>query len=153
MRLPRDRKVYLLRQNRHFKTANQRSANAAQASASYGPSSGGGLLPRLVPQLTGDAGLLKRISIIGWGSGTPSLQKASQDPTGTSHDLSKSPPRSPNSRRSEELIQPQTTGGTWGNWWASTGHSCLTREGAANRCLRSGISMVSRQAKWLISNW
>lgn len=135
--LPRDRKVYLLRQNRHFKTANQQSANAAQASASCGPSSGGGLLPRLVPQLTGDAGLLRRISIIGWG--TPPLQKTSQDPaspTGTSHDLSKSPV----SRRSEEIIRPQTTGGTWGNWWTSTASSTPDSR-------RSGESMST---KWYI---
>jgi len=141
--LPRDRKVYLLRQNRHFKTANQQSANVAQASATYGPSSGGGLLPRLVPQLTGDAGLLRRISIIGWG--TTSSQKTPQDPaspTGTSHDLSKSPPGSPISRRSEEiqLIRPQTTGGTWGNWWASTAPSTPDSR-------RSGESMST---KWYI---
>lgn len=136
--MPRDRKVYLLRQNRHFKTANQRSANAS--SATYGPSSGVGLLPRIVPQLTGDAGLLKRISIIGWGSGPTLSQKSSQDPTGSSHNLSKSPPNSP--RRSEEsqVIRPQTTGGTWASWWASTSASSPDAR-------RGGESM---SAKWYI---
>jgi hypothetical protein len=123
-----DRKVYLLRQNQHFKTAIQRSANAAQvSSASYAPSSGVGLLPRLVPQLTGDAGLLKRLSIIGWGSGTPSSPKTSQF---LIPDLSKSPSKSPISHTSDEiqLIRPQTTGGTWSNWWSPRGTSAPSGE-------------------------
>lgn len=136
--LPRDRKVYLLRQNRSFKTASQRTMNPS--SASYGPS--GGLLPRLVPQLTGDTGLLKRISIIGWGSEPPSSSQRPTNSTGISHEPSGSPSRRSTSSTEEEaqIIRLQSTGGTWSSWWASTGTS-------ASDSRRSG---ESTSAKWYI---
>src|ERR1700756_1234515 len=69
--LPVDRKLYLLEQQKQYRVASAKPhSHGAQPSYSvtYGPSSAGNLLPRLVPQLSGDSGLMKRLSITGWGS-------------------------------------------------------------------------------------
>src|SRR5712672_966042 len=68
--LPVDRKLYLLEQHKQYRVASAKpSSHVAQPSysATYGPSSAGNLLPRLVPQLTGDSGFMRRLSITGWG--------------------------------------------------------------------------------------
>lgn len=122
-----DRKKYLLRQSQQFRTVDQRQGGQPPYAASYGPSSGGGILPRLVPQLTGDSGLLKRISIMGWGS--PSTQSSSDQSghDGSVHDLPRSPPNSP-ARPSEELqpLMHQNTGSLWSGWWSSAGGEKLS---------------------------
>ncbi|KAI0307002.1 hypothetical protein B0F90DRAFT_1807716 [Multifurca ochricompacta] len=66
-----DRKLYLLEQHRQSKTTSPKSPSHGPQpsySATYGPSSASNLLPRLVPQLTGDSGLMRRLSITGWGA-------------------------------------------------------------------------------------
>lgn len=138
-RLPPEQKRYLLEQNQVSRgsTLSKGSAakvNRAAATAStYGSASAATILPRLVPQLTGDSGLMKRFSIAGWGS---TVSNSSPVPTST-------PPESPRSstdlgpRRRDSTVsirsldkgsdmpsvQPQTTGGLWSNWWTSSGGS------------------------------
>jgi diaphanous 1 len=117
-----DRKRYLLQQNRNFKSSISKSSplgkvNNASYAASLGPSSAPGIIPRLMPQLTGDAGIMKRFSMSGWGG--------PQSP-GTPHErhLSGGKNESP-SRSSQEFstppLQPQTTGGLWSAWFSSSG--------------------------------
>lgn len=125
-----ERKKYLLHENRQFKSSIQHPAsNGAHAtySASYGPSSAAALLPKLVPQLTGDAGLIRRLSIVGWGSATamaPSV--TSSDSVDTNGEFNSST-SSTNSRVAKSFgdelppLQPQSTGSMWSSWWTSSG--------------------------------
>jgi diaphanous 1 len=123
--LPRDRKLYLLEQHRQSRIATPKlRSHGAQPSysATYGPSSAGNLLPRLVPQLTGDSGLIRRLSIGGWGATTAAPSSASGsnrkwDPVDSNWTTGKE------AKATEEPqpLQPQTTGGLWSNWWASSG--------------------------------
>lgn len=117
--LPTNRKKYLLRQNRHFRLASgsrppsglsgspSRSPTAA-SSQTYGPASAGQLLPRLVPQLTGDS-IMKRFSIAAWGSGGSSTMTPAPEVKEPVTDAEVAP------------MAPQTTGGLWSSWWASSG--------------------------------
>ncbi len=149
--LSRDRKNYLLRQNQHFRSANQSESAQPPYAASYGPSSSAGLLPRLVPHLTGDSGLLKRMSVIGWGSGTSRI--ASPEPKSVSNatdDLPNSPMTSPDVRPgkvAEEVqsLQPQNTGSLWSSWWTSAGG-----EKASTSDKRR--SQDSKSARWYIDS-
>jgi len=128
--LPLERKKYLLHENRQFKARIQHPpSNGAHAtySASYGPSSAAALLPKLVPQLTGDAGLIRRLSIVGWGSITATAPPVtSSDLVDTSGEFNNS--SSPaNSRVAKSFLdelpplQPQSTGSMWSSWWTSSG--------------------------------
>jgi diaphanous 1 len=125
--LSTERKRYLLQQNRQSRltSSSNRSPDGPSAvhnARSYGPSSSGALLPRLVPQLTGDAGLIRRFSMAGWGNTaapvlTPSVHrsKGEIDSGGNS--------KVQMEKVAEEMqpLQPQTTGGLWSSWWASSG--------------------------------
>ena len=139
-----DRKKYLLRQSRQFRSANQREGGQPSYAASYGPSSGGGILPRLVPQLTGDSGLLKRISIMGWGSPATPLSSDQTLHDGSVHDLPGFLPNSP--AQPSEQLQPlthQNTGSLWSSWWSSAGGERIS----ASDNSRSG---ELRSATWYI---
>ena len=125
-----ERKKFLLHENRQFKSRIQHPpSNGAHAiySASYGPSSAVALLPKLVPQLTGDAGLIRRLSIVGWGSATaPAPLVTSSDPVDTNGEFNNlSSPTNSRVAQSfgDELppLQPQSTGSMWSSWWTSSG--------------------------------
>ena len=77
--LPSDRKLYLLRQNRQMRStvSNNNGPSWTSHAASLGPTRASQFLPALVPQLTGDSGLMKRFSITNWGSSTPELTSTS----------------------------------------------------------------------------
>lgn len=121
--LPSDRKRYLLRQNHQFRpSAGSRppvspsTRSSIANSQTYGPTSAVNLLPRLVPQLTGDS-IMKRFSISGWG-GSATTTSPALDPTHAEG----SNARGRTSFNTENaFIQPQTTGGLWSSWWASSG--------------------------------
>jgi diaphanous 1 len=145
-----EQKRYLLQQNKESRaatlskasTAKPGHASQASYSASYGPSSAGGLIPRLVPQISGDGGLMKRFSMATWGaSAAPPI-------------LTESPPASPrNSSRfpgvtSESPVaspaelkplQPQNTGGLWSSWWASSGGDKATERKNTPKFFLDGI--------------
>jgi diaphanous 1 len=138
-----DLKKYLLRQNRQFRSNQQ--PTLLTGAASCNPSSSTALLPRLVPQLTGDEGLMRRISIFGWGfggsaatssEGLPSPNDAPNSP-GPSQVLVNNPPED------IQPLQPQTTGSSWGNWWISSG-------GEKNMPLEKGGLDSAKSAKWYI---
>lgn len=131
--LPIEQKRYLL-QNHLRSSALSKSPGAktavkhnAQAST-YGPTSAAAFLPKLVPQLTGDSGLMKRFSISSWTS-----VPVPASPASSTGEFSKADVQSESRRRdsvasarslSEKQpnispIQPQSTG--WSSWWASSG--------------------------------
>lgn len=119
-----DRKKFLLRQNRQFKSSTSQAPSQPIYPASYGPASAAALLPKLVPQLTGDAGLIRRFSIVGWGSGTTPAPAVVSSDSRNSGEFSRTlDSHDQVSKLSEEIqpLQPQTTGGLWSNWWASSG--------------------------------
>lgn len=135
--LPMDRKKYLLQSNRQTKGGTQSSPpkqagnrqNPSHA-ASYGPSSAVNLLPRLVPQLTGDSGIMRRFSIANWGSGTTAQPVVTSETNRTSGEFSHGPTASPQGKSKAQMsrvvedaqpIQPQSTGGLWSSWWTSSG--------------------------------
>lgn len=129
--LPIDRKKYLLQQNRQYgsvsrATASKSTRSITQAST-FSPASGGAIMPRLVPQLTGDS-LMKRFSVVGWGGGSPSSPTPKADFDQPASPEAPSRMTHGRKRRSvdhgvEEVqpLQPQTTGGLWNSWWASSG--------------------------------
>jgi len=119
-----ERKKFLLHENRKFKSSIQQpSSNGAHStySASYGPSSAAALLPKLVPQLTGDVGLIRRLSIVGWGSATAAAPPVtSSDFVDTNGEFNNS--TSPtNSGDEMPPLQQQSTGTMWSSWWTSSG--------------------------------
>lgn len=157
--LTRDRKAYLLRQNRQFRSSSQSSdaeatlhANHPPHSVTYGPSSAANLLPRLIPQLTGDPNLPRRFSIFGWGvpSGAPTAASAAT--SGFSGELNTTGRGSPGRGKSQTIefveeaqpIQVQTTGGLWSSWWTSSGGE-KTTSGE-----KSGKKESGNSAKWYI---
>lgn len=141
-----ERKKYLLRQNRQFKSTNQAAPSSPNStttySASYGPASTSAFLPKLVPQLTGDSGLMRRFSVLGWGS---SSENADASPVG-------SPSRRPSEsvgimQEETQPLQSQTTGGLWSSWWASSGG-----EGSPVVLDKQASKESAKSAKWYIDN-
>ena len=133
--LPADRKLYLLEQHKQYRIASAKpSSHAAQPSysATYGPSSGN-LLPRLVPQLTGDSGFMRRLSITGWGgsSAASPFSASGSNRKGEKLDPSSQPAQAHGAKAAEESqpLQPQTTGGLWSSWWVSSGGEKTTTLG------------------------
>jgi diaphanous 1 len=132
--LPLDRKKYLLRQNREYGSMSkafvrQSSVPGIQQPATIGPSGSGAILPRLVPQLTGN-GLMNRLSV--WGnsssSTTPAPTTEPGSPINTDSTATTNKPATVRDRKSidgadadPQPLQPQTTGGLWSSWWASSG--------------------------------
>lgn len=97
-------------------TTTKRQINHAAQASTYSPASA----PGIIPQLTGDTGILRRFSIAGWVAGTstsPSNSPRSSAQFGSpqvSAEASASPPET-------SPIQPQSTGGLWSSWWNSSG--------------------------------
>jgi diaphanous 1 len=166
--LPLERKKYLLRQNRQFGSmskalARQSSVPGVQQPATIGPSGSGAILPRLVPQLTGN-GLMNRLSV--WGSSSSSTPSSpaidSEQPVNSDAATIANKPSTVRGRKSIDgaeadppPLQPQTTGGLWSSWWASSG-------GAADRAqkqtpkwyvdgLKNGRNVDMKLVKHLIS--
>jgi diaphanous 1 len=169
-----ERKKYLLRQNRQFRSTSTNIQASSKAPpnlgypASYGPASATALLPRLVPTLTGDqasssgGGIMKRFSIAGmWGGATSSSQVPVPTPILESPQPSPlETPTSPTPAVPESLpIVPQITGSLWGNWWSSTPKEPdKSKEAAKPQTvawyvdgIRNGKPTDSRLAKHLIS--
>lgn len=130
-RLPPEQKRYLLEQNQASRASTlSRSAGAKAAKSpvppsSYGPAGAAAILPRLVPQLTGDSGIMKRFSIAGWSTGSssppPESPRASID-LGNRRRDSMASLRSPTEKAAEPSpLQPQFTGSLWSSWWMSSG--------------------------------
>jgi len=132
--LPVVRKKYLLRQNREFGSMSkaftrQSSVHGIQQPATIGPSGSGAILPRLVPQLTGN-GLMNRLSV--WGSSSsstlPTPTAESEPAINTDNTATADKPATMRGRKpidgtdaDPQPLQPQTTGGLWSSWWASSG--------------------------------
>ena len=133
--LPADRKLYLLEQHKQYRVASAKtSSHVAQPSysATYGPSSAGNLLPRLVPQLTGDSGFMRRLSITGWGgsSATSPSSASGSNRKDEKLDLNPQPVQVHGAKATEEEpLQPQTTGGLWSSWWVSSGGEKTATQG------------------------
>lgn len=124
--LPLDRKKYLLRQNREYGSMSkafvrQSSVPGIQQPATIGPSSSVAILPRLVPQLTGN-GLMNRLSV--WGNSSSSTTPVSTTESGSpiNTDATARDRKSIDETGADpQPLQPQTTGGLWSSWWASSG--------------------------------
>lgn len=169
-RLPAEQKRYLLQQNQVSRapTLSKGSAaklNRATATAStYGPASAAAMLPRLVPQLTGDASIMKRFSIAGWGAGASAPSTSSPESPRASVDFGHGRRDSIASLKSvtdkvtePSPIQPQSTGGLWSSWWNTSGGASGSQketEKSANwyaMGIRNGRTTDTKLVKHLIS--
>lgn len=169
--LPSDRKRYLITQNRLHKSASTTSIEGspryASQSASYSPASAAAIIPKLVPQLTGD--VMKRFSLagIGWGSSAQTSGATSTLTPVVEENRRGSQVEKPIQDDSASPLVPQSTGGLWGSWWASpatpsTDSSARGSSSSADRnkpktCawyvdnLRPGVLSDTKLAKHLIS--
>lgn len=145
--MPIDRKYILHKQ---FKAnISPRGPGSLQSGyASYGPSSAAALIPKLIPQLTGDNGLISRMSIVGWGSSSTAPAVITSGPNGSNGEFS--PTGSPKARVSkvaEEMqpLQPQSTGSLWSSWWASSGG-----DKSSTISNKNGNKETTKSAKWYI---
>lgn len=151
--LPADRKLYLLEQHKQFRLASAKpQSHVAQPPypVTYGPSSAGNLLPRLVPQLTGDSGLMRRLSITGWGATSATSPSSASVSTrkGEPLDFSSASTQTQGAKATEEPqpLQPQTTGGLWSSWWVSSG-------GERNATAQSkGLMKDAKTPKWYVDS-
>lgn len=124
-KLPPQQKQYLFRQHRESRAASmskatggQRMVNHAAQASTYSPASGSDF--RLVPQLTGDSGIMKRFSILGWGGSTTSPGHSPR--TSVDVDANAKEAQAPAAKAVEPTpIQTQSTGGLWSSWWSSSG--------------------------------
>ena len=129
--LPLEKKRQLIEQLREFdKTTSATLLASSVTSATYGPSNGGALLHRLVPQVSGDSSFLKRISVFPtWGS-TTSPPPPSVNPKGrSSGEFATGPRFSVSSKKVEDdaqPVQPQATGSMFSTWWAALGGEATT---------------------------
>lgn len=105
-----------------------------------GTSSGANLLPRLVPQLTGDSGILKRFSMVTWGASSTAPPAVSPDlgrPSGE-FDLGTGTGHAQVEKVAEMThpLQAQTTGSMFSGWWASSGGEKSTETESATSAKR-----------------
>lgn len=160
--LSKERKKYLLRQNREFRSASSSRApstrvgghhnNQPSYAASYSPASAAALLPRLVPQLTGDSGLMRRFSIAGWGAGSTAPPVVSTESNRSSGEFDNGGAKGKGKAQVEKLaedmqpiqpLQPQSTGGLWSSWWASSG-------GEKTGTTEKGSKDTTKSASWYV---
>jgi len=117
--LPLSQKKALLLQDKQMRMGSTRIRPTAR-NQTYSPSSGTGIIPRLVPQLTGDS-LMKRLSISGWGGAVTHVEQPAATGLDSIPDAKVHP---------EEMqpLQPQSTGSLWSGWWSSTSYGNTQEE-------------------------
>ena len=124
-----------------------------------GTSSRNTLLPRLVPQLTGDSGILKRFSMATWGasSAVPPVMSPDSNRSSAEFDIGPGTGRAQVEKVVETMPPLQTTGNFFGGWWTSSGGDRGTEtEGATSAKryvdgLRKMKTTDSKLVKHLIS--
>lgn len=125
--LPPEKKRQLIEQLRgKFDKTTSTSPLASPASfATYGPSSGSALPPRLVPQPSGDSGFFKRFSAFPtWGSATSPPPPSGNLKSRSSGEFATGPRFSISRENVEEdgqSVQPQATGSMFSTWWTALG--------------------------------
>lgn len=163
-KLPQQQRQYLTKQHRDSRassmskaTSSQRITSHAAQASTYSPASGSDY--RIVSQLTGDSGIMKRFSILGWGATTPPghSPRTSVDVDAAARDGSTAPGKATD----PAPVQAQTTGGLWSSWWSSSGGEKGTVTGDKKEVsktprwyvdgIRSGKSTDIKLVKHLIS--
>ena len=167
-RLPAEQKRYLLEQNQASRASTMTrsaAANVSKSATTYGPASAASMLPRLVPQLTGDSSIMRRFSIAGWGAsasvptnGSPDSPRASVDLSLNRRDSIVSVKGSPEKHVETPAVQPQATGGLWSSWWTSSGGTIGTQAKETEKTprwyatgIRNGRTTDTKLVKHLIS--
>lgn len=129
-KLPVSQKRYLIKQHleTHSGTLSRasggvRNINHAAQASTFSPGSGSGIIPKLVPQLTGDTGFMKRFSIAGWAASTspPESRRSSAELPLKRHDTGGQAKIIGDTVPETTPIVPQSTGGLWSSWWTSSG--------------------------------
>ena len=163
-KLSPDRKRYLLQQNRQMRSTIgcEPSISAPIYAASVGPSRAAQLLPAIIPQLTGDGGIIKRFSITNWGGTSIEVPERTLDLV-TSNETSVANVSEDEKKDSDEQkpLQSQSTGGLWSSWWSSSGGEAAspTRQKVARETsasyyvdgIRASKSCDAKLVKLLIS--
>jgi hypothetical protein len=90
---------------------------------------------------------MRRLSITGWGvaSAAPLSSASGSNRKGERSDLSSPSTQAHGTKATEELqpLQPQTTGGLWSSWWASSG-------GEKDATAQSGNAKEANAPKWYV---
>jgi diaphanous 1 len=153
-----DRKKYLLKQNIQSKSAtlSRKTPRPVVAQNTGGSFGSVGAAARLVPQFTGDGGMLKRFSLAGWGSAAtassqaspPSTPEPAKESFGTMSRSSRAPVEA-------SPVQSQGTGGLWSSWWTSSGGSQTAEKTKTAKWYVDGVrnakGMDTKLVKHLIS--
>jgi diaphanous 1 len=149
--LPAAKKQQIIEQVRVFhSTVDGKASRPSQSTQStLGASGGGAFLPRLVPQLTGDSGILKRFSMATWGASAAAPPVVSPSVNRSSGEFDKV-------TETMQPLQAQTAGSMFGNWWASSGgeNNAETETAMSAKRYVDGLRsmrMDSRLVKYLIS--
>jgi len=161
-RLPASKKWQLIEQARASRLSLDGMASRSPQStySTFGTSSGGALIPRLVPQLTGDSGILKRFSMATWGASgaAPSVTSPDLNQSSGEFDLGSGNSRAQVEKVAEVIppLQYQTTGTMFSRWWASSGEEKNTETECAMSVKRSvdglrGMKADSKLVKYLIT--
>ncbi len=147
--LPPERQQYLLKQHRDRAQSvsratgpvRQRTGPSSPQASTFSPATSSGLIPRLVPQLTGDSGIMRRFSIVGWGSGS----SPGHSPRASADFDASAKPAEEVRAESPTPIQPQSTGGLWSSWWSSSGgEKTFTADSSPQESLKT--------PKWYVDN-
>jgi diaphanous 1 len=142
-----EKKLQLMQQGQlHGKLGDKAAAIdslVSQASPTNASSGSGAILPRLVPQLTGDSGIFKRISVFPtWGSPSAPLPPTLKDRNRSSGEFDTSRRLSLSSEKAEEASQPSqshTAGSMFSSWWAALGGESTTEDATSAYSYIDGI--------------
>ena len=160
--IPLEKKRQLIEQVcKSNKVTSAGPSGSPASSATYSPSSGNLFLPRLVPQLSGESSLFKRLSTFPtWGS-TTSPPAPIVNPKGRASGEFATGPRlsvlSEQVAEDTQSMQPQTTGSMFSTWWTALGGEA-TRDNEHSTSARAYVDGIrksrnadSKLAKHLIS--
>ncbi|KAJ4496810.1 formin homology 2 domain-containing protein [Lentinula lateritia] len=112
--LSQEKKKFLAKQNQHLISSSPKSSPTRNQT--FGPSSGGGLMPRLVPHLTGDS-VMRRLSLTSWNN--PSEETADQSSVTDSPHTQTATVIAPDP--DPQPVASQSTGSLWSSLWILSG--------------------------------
>ncbi|KAJ3796793.1 armadillo-type protein [Lentinula aff. detonsa] len=136
-----EKKKFLVKQNQHLIHSSSPKSSPTR-NQTFGPSSGGGLIPRLAPHLTGDS-VMRRLSLSSWNS--TSLEETLDQATATDSSQTQMPTNSVTATESHpQPVASQSTGSLWSSLWMLSGGD------KSDRYSSDGDKKKTKSAKWYV---